>query len=315
MANTFDLKGYGRGVMVNLQQVINSSLGLRLVSALAQGLPPRLGYQIGDFAAEQIARQRTSNLVRAMRLNQWVVHGECQDREALDQIMRETFRFAARWVFDLYHYMDHPNATRELIVLSPPFEQLTQRPEFDECGLMIVGLHLSNFDLVLQWLCKYRMKPLVLTLPDPQGARRLEYEIRKKGGMNLAPVSVSALRQALRHLQQGGMVVTGIDRPIPAAKAHPCFFGHPAALPSHHIFLATKAHVPVVVAATKLEKDGKYHVSMSDFIEMDTCPDPDMLLIRNTEKVLRVAEEFIRQSPEQWSLPLPVWPEVMDLVP
>src|SRR5512138_1935157 len=174
--------------MVNLQQVINSSLGLRLASALAQGLPPRLGYQIGDFAAMQLARQRTSNLVRAMRLNQWVVHGEYPDREVLDQSMRETFRFAARWVFDLYHYIDRPDAMSELIVLSPPFEQLTQRPEFDERGLMLVGLHLSNFDLILQWLCKYRMKPLVLTLPDPQGARRLEYEIRKERGMNLVPV-------------------------------------------------------------------------------------------------------------------------------
>lgn len=301
--------------MVNLQQVINSSLGLRVVSLLAQGLPPRLGYRIGDFVAEQIARQHNSSLVRAMRLNQWVAHGECLDRAALDQVMRKTFRYAARWIFDLYHYMDQPMATEKLIVLSPAFEQLIHRPEFDGRGLMIVGLHLSNFDLILQWLCKYRIKPLVLTLPNPQGGRRTEYEIRKKAGMNLVPTSVSALRQALHHLQQGGMVVTGIDRPIPEAKVRPRFFGHPAPLPVHHIFLATKVGVPVVLAAANLQADGKYHVFASAPIEMDCYSDEEMGLLRNAEKVLNIAEAFIRRASQQWSVPLPVWPEIMDLVP
>ena len=43
---------------------------------------------------------------------------------------------------------------------------------------MIAGLHLSNFDLVLQWLCQDGIKPLLLTLPDPKGGRRVEYEVR-----------------------------------------------------------------------------------------------------------------------------------------
>jgi lauroyl/myristoyl acyltransferase len=83
----------------------------------------------------------------------------------------------------------------------------------------------------------------------------------------------------------------------------------------HHIFLATKAHVPIVVAAATLQKDGMYHVFASDFLEMDSHSDPDVEMLRNAEKVLSVAEEFIRRAPQQWSVPLPVWPQVMDLVP
>jgi KDO2-lipid IV(A) lauroyltransferase len=199
--------------------------------------------------------------------------------------------------------------------VEPSFQQLAQRPEFDKCGLVVVGLHLSNFDLILQWLCKQGMKPLILTIPNPAGGRRMEYEMRKRIGIKLLPASVSAFRQALKHLQQGGMVVTGIDRPIPTPQARPRFFGRPAALHMHHIFLATKAHVPIVVAATTLDQDGKYHVFASDFLEMDSHPDPEVEMLRNAEKVLRIAEEFIRRAPQQWSVPLPVWPEVMDLVP
>ena len=301
--------------MIGLQQVINSSLSLRLASALARGLPPRVGYRIASCAAKQIARQRNSKLIQALRLNQWVINGEVLDGEALDRIVRETLHHSARCIFDLYHYIDDPNATREMIVLEPSFRQLAQRPEFDQRGLMVVGMHLSNFDLILQWVCKQGLKPLLLTLPDPQGGRRVEYEIRKKTGMNIIPASVNALRQAIKHLESGGMVVTGIDRPIQKPAACPWFFGRPAALPMHHIFLATKAHAPVIVAVANLQKDEKYHVFASDFIEMDPYPDPEAGTLRNAEKVLAVAEQFIRKCPQQWSVPLPVWPQVMDLVP
>jgi KDO2-lipid IV(A) lauroyltransferase len=265
--------------------------------------------------ARQIARQRHSHVVRAVRANQWVIHGEVMDGEILDHLVGETFRYWARSIFDLYHYIETPEAIGQLIVLEPSFQQLAKRPEFDNRGLIIVGLHLSNFDLILQWLCRQVMKPLILTIPDPQGGRRVEYEMRKRTGLKLLPASLGAFRQAIKHLQQGGMVVTGIDRPIPSPQACPRFFGRHAALHMHHIFLATKARVPIVVAVTILQEDGKYHVVASDFLEMDSHPDPDVEMIRNAEKVLHIAEEFIRRAPEQWSVPLPVWPQVMDLVP
>lgn len=301
--------------MVDLQKVINSSLSLRLVSALARGLSPRWGYRIADFMAERITRQRDSQVVQAVRVNQWVIRGERLEAKALDQVVRETFRYWARCIFDLYHYVENPEATGQRIVLEPSFQQLARRPEFDKRGLMIVGLHLSNFDLILQWLCKQGMNPLILTIPNPQGGRQLEYEMRKRVGMRLLPASLGAFRQAAKHLQQGGMVVTGIDRPIPAPDARPRFFNRPAALPLHHIFLATKAHVPIVIAVTTLQQDGKYHVCASDAIEMDSYADSQAETLQNAEKVLGSAEEFIRRVPQQWSVPLPVWPEVMDIVP
>jgi KDO2-lipid IV(A) lauroyltransferase len=301
--------------MVDLQQVINSSVSLSLVAAFARGLAPRWGYPVAAFIAEQIARQRNSRVVRAVRANQWVVSGKELSGEALDQVVRETFHHWAHSIFDLYHYIQDPLAADQLIVLEPSFQQLTRRPEFDRRGLMIVGLHLSNFDLVLQWLCKQGLNPLMLTIPNPQGGRQLEYEMRQRAGMRLLPASLSAFRQAIKHLQRGGMVATGIDRPIPNPQVCPRFFNLAAALPMHHIFLATKAHVPVVIAAATRRQDEKYHVFASDFLEMDSHPDPQVEMLRNAEKILSRAEEFIRRAPRQWSVPLPVWPEVMDKVP
>jgi lauroyl/myristoyl acyltransferase len=300
---------------LDLQRLNDSRFVLSLVSALGRGLPLHLGHAFADLVAARIATRQDSSMIQAVRANQWVVRGETLKKEVLDQAVLETLRNSARSIFDLYHYMQNPKATGHLIVLDPASQALIRRPEFEKRGLMLVGLHLSNFDLAIQWFIRQGMKPLVLTIPNPQGGRRREYEVRKKMGLNLVPASFAALRQALKHLQQGGVVMTGIDRPIPAPRVRPLFFGRPAALPIHHVSLAVKAKVPVMIIVTNLQPDGKYHMLTSDLIEMDPHRDRATEEIQNAEKVLGIAERFIRQAPQQWSIALPVWPEALDLVP
>ena len=130
--------------------------------------------------------------------------------------------------------------------------------------------------------------------------------------MNLIPASVSAMRDAVKHLKQGGLVLTGIDRPVPDPRARPRFFGRASSLPIHHIYLAMKAEVPVIVVAARLGADGRYHVTTSEPIEMESDLDREKGIMRNAERVLKEAEKFILQAPEQWSMSLPVWPDLMD---
>ena len=150
---------------------------------------------------------------------------------------------------------------------------------------------------------------MVLTIPNPQGGRRVEYEMRKQTGMNLVPASVSALRGAIKHLERGGTVVTGIDRPVPEPKLQPLFFGRPASLPTHYIYLALKARVPVVVMPVIQGADQKYHVFRSEFMEMQPDVNREREMLQNAERVLREAEKFIRMAPYQWNVPMPVWAE------
>ncbi len=299
----------------NLKRLNDSPFVINLISTIGRLLPLQLGHSLADSIAGLIATRQDSQMIRAVRANQWVARGESLEKEALDQVVHDTLCQSARSIFDLYHFTQNPQATRRMIIRDTSTQQLFERPEFDKRGLVVAGLHLSNFDLVLQWACKQTWRPLVLTIPDPQGGRRTEYERRKKAGMNLLPVSVGAIRQALEHVQKGGVVLTGIDRPIPDPKTHPLFFGRPAVLPMHHIFLAIKAQVPVMVMAPKLQPDGKYLILASDLIDMDPHPDREIEMLQNAGKVLNEAERFIRQAPQQWSISLPVWPETLNLVP
>lgn len=300
---------------IDLQQVINSPRTVRLVSAMAGAIPPGLGYPLCNLIGDWVAARRQSPITRAVRLNQWVARGASLDTEDLDRAVRETLRNNIHDLFDLYHHLQRPEAMKRRILLNPLAAELINRPEFSGRGLMIVGIHLSNFDGILQSLFRQGLNPMVLTLPNPQGGRRVEYEARRRLGMNLVPASLAALRQAVRHLNLGGLVLTGIDRPVPDPRLHPSFFDRPAPLPTHHIYLAMKTRVPVVLMAAIRQTDGKYRVLSSELMEMVQHPDHETGILHNAEKVLKQAEGFIRLAPQQWNIPLPVWPQSLREVP
>lgn len=298
-----------------MDRLVNSQIGLNLVLALARIMPDRIGNILARLVAGVITMRRRSRLVRAVRANQWVVSGGNLGSKALDQATREVFNHSARAIYELYHHIQDLENVGHLFTIEPSFQAIIDRPHFDQRGLVAAGLHMCGFDLALQWLCLKYMAPLGLTIPNPQGGRRTEFELRQKTLLKLVPGSYSGLRQALRYLDQGGLVVTGIDRPIPEIQPSLNFFGHLAPLPTHHVFLALKARVPVVLVTSRLLKNGGYHLFASDSIEMDPHPNREVELRKNAEKVLRVAEKMIRQSPHQWLVSLPVWPDTMPLVP
>jgi KDO2-lipid IV(A) lauroyltransferase len=177
---------------------------------------------------------------------------------------------------------------------------------------LIVSTHLGNFDFCARAAALRGLKGIVITLPEiKNGGYQLQYEMRREIGLEVLPASRNVLRQAIQRLRAGELVLTGIDRPIQNAKNKPRFFGRPADLPMHHIYLALKAAVPISVAVAVLKPDNRYHFLISDPIRMRPDPDHKTEMVDNAERVLRVAEGFIRQYPEQWSMYFPVWPDAM----
>ena len=295
--------------------IINSPFGLKLADLIGRYTPDWLGHRIALFAADCISARKNWKMVRAARCNQWVAHGEQLDGHTLNKVVGENFRSIACSIFDLYHYLDNPAAFRRIIEPDPIAIQLVQRPEFSDRGLVVAGVHMSNFDMAFQMGGLAGIKALVLTLPELNAGYQMQLDMRMKNGLNIVQASVGSLKHAVNHLKAGGMIITGIDRPDETNLFRPKFFGRPAAIPIHHIFLALKSHVPIVVAAIRRQSDGKYHFLFSEPIEMQYHPDRRTEIILNAETILHVAEGYIRNDPSQWAMTFPVWPEAMDQVP
>jgi phosphatidylinositol dimannoside acyltransferase len=305
----------GTNMAIDARKIINTPLGLNLAYLLGNFTPYWLGYRIAGFIARRISSRKKWKLVQTTRCNQWVVNGRSVENVVLDKLVAESFQNIAISIFDFYHTINNPTASLRLIEPNPFAMQFVRRPKFSDRGMVLAGIHMSNFDMAFQMGGLAGVKALSLTIQEFNAAYQKQYEMRLKSGMNVVPASFGSIKLAIEHLRAGGTVITAIDRPDENSSYRPNFFGLPAALPVHYTFLALKAHVPVVVVALQKKPDGKYHFSFSDPIEMQPHPDRHQEIILNAENILRVAEGYIRQNPTQWSMTFPVWPEAMDQVP
>lgn len=295
------------------RKLISSTYGLKFAYLIGKYTPEWLGRRFAVFAADILSGRKDWKIVRAARCNQWVVRGEALDTHALDLAVKENFRYTADAIYDLYHTVGDTSAVLSMLEPHPIALQLVERPKFATRGLVVAGVHLSNFDMVFQMGGLAGLQALALTLPELSAGYQKQLEMRVKDGTEVLQASVGNIKHAIDYLKAGGLVFTAIDRPDESYVYRPKFFGRPAAVPIHHIFLALKARVPILVAATIKLADGKYHFLFSEPIEMQPHPDRQTEIIKNAETILNEAQKFILRDPAQWSMTFPVWPEAMSL--
>ncbi len=295
----------------NARKLINSPLGLKIATTLGKYTPDWIGRKIAISIANFISAHKRWRMVRAIRCNQWVVSGQEMDQQILDSLVAKNLQNIALSIYEYYHKMNDPAAALRVIEPNPFALQLVQRPEFAERGLILAGIHMSNFDVIFQAGGLAGVKALTITLAEFDAAYQKQWEMRLKNSIKVINASIGSIKYAIDYLRQGGMVVTAIDRPEPESRYQLKFFGHPANMPIHHVFMALKANVPIVVAAVIKKQDGKYHILFSDPIEMVPHPDRHTEIVTNAENILRVVEDFICNDPSQWSMTFPVWPELL----
>jgi KDO2-lipid IV(A) lauroyltransferase len=303
---------------MNLQRILNSKKAGIWALRISRILPPSSGLRLASFAADQIAKNHNLPLVKALRLNRWVVSGCSLSGPALDEAVRRNLSHIAGSYYILFHYLNHPEELQGQVEFTPEAEDLIASSPAKKRGIVVAGLHMSNFDLVMQAAAWRGLKAIAISLPDEnenQQAVEWQHKFRRQSGLEILPASISVFRQAIRRLRDGEIVMTGVDRPIPNPKVHPYFFDKPASLPIHYAYLAQEANVPLVLICANRRPDGIYHIKTSAEIRMRPYPDRQEKTLANAERVLEAAEEFICQAPEQWCIYQPIWPELQETVP
>lgn len=297
---------------VNLQSVINSSLGMGIALFLGRMIPNAVGHSTTQTIARIMARQKKTAMVTAVRNNQWVVRGENLSRPTLDDCVTDVFRLQARCLFDFYHNLNHPQQVLDLIQFTPAFQKVFDERLERKQGALFLLTHLSAFDLGGYAIATRGLHLQILSTPQLNSGYSWQNHVRQQQGLETTPLGPSALHQARLRLEQGGTVLTGLDRPNPGSNYKPLFFGHPAALPVFYVRLALNTHVPIYVIAVIAQADGaSYLIDASEPITMEPNSDSRQEIIQNAETVLRTGESFIRSHPEQWAMFFPVWPDLL----
>ena len=293
---------------LDLDSVANSKLALRVVQGIGRSTPSVVGHRLATTTADAVAASRASALVRAVRLNQWVVSGGALEGRELDEQVRETLRSMARSIFDLYHLLDDEAGLREAVSVTAVAAEWLERSQHE--AVVFAAAHMGNFDLAGRSLALQGLRAQVLSVPDPTDAYRHQNDLRRRVGLDITPISAAALRHAAARLAAGGSVLTGVDRPLARARRPLVFFGRSALLPDVHVRLAAHSGAPVFAIWVLETAAGVYEVDGLP-VSLSGGHGPEEVAT-DAERVLEVMEGVIGSQPAQWAMSNPVWPEAFE---
>jgi len=250
-------------------------------------------------------------MVAAVRANQWVAGGERATESELDEAVGKVFEYRAYSIVDLYHNIQSHERILKTIEFDDSAQEMIERSRRPSEGAVVVIPHVSNYELAGLATGISGGRGIALTEPEQPGGYQHHDRIRKQFGIEAIPASMSSFKYATKVLREGGIVATGIDRPLAASGYKPTFFGHPAALPVHSVVLALKAKVPIVVGCVNRKANGNYGVSATGLIPMKQYENRKSTILANAERILEICEQYISQDPLQWAMFFPVWPDVV----
>jgi KDO2-lipid IV(A) lauroyltransferase len=305
---------------MHLQNFFTSQYGIRLTMKLSRTLPKSAAFAFIRFIARVLVKFEHTDLLRAIKTNQWVAQGKSQSsREALNDLAYQVIAHAGRCYYDFYRTINNPEAVLELV---PPRKETNRFiQEINACpGAFIVGPHLSNFDLALRAMSIQGLQSKILAYETPTSGYKLQNRIRHSVGLEVIPLGApNVFNLAVHHLKEGGTVSTGVDRPVAGKrkKRHQVeFFGQPSNLPVGYIQIALAADVPVFVIGTQFNPDtGTYQIINEGPIPLLRRNNRLEEIRENANRILKVIENMIRECPEQWLMYYPVWPDLLDQIP
>ena len=300
---------------MSLESIINSRIGIGIILGIAKSIKPATGYQLADRVADFISSRKNSRMVRATRANLWIVSGEKLSGEEMDVMVKENFRQTARNIFDLYHNLYNYQAILERVTLSPRLvEILEERKEKNE-GSLLLAPHLSNFDFAGRAMALHGYKTQALSYPQPRPSYQWQNRLRKDIGINITPMSTESMRLAKAHLREGGIVITGLERPLPQTNYYPRFFGYPTPVPVSYVRMALQTKAAILVIACVGSAETNYTLECSGPLFMKPYDNAVYEIEKNAESVLKLAEPYIRDYPTQWAMTYPLWPFAMEKMP
>jgi lauroyl/myristoyl acyltransferase len=295
---------------MQFKDLLNSSQAGKVALIISRLLPPFAGYRLADAIAERLYKDPNLPMVRAIRLNQWVANGESLSANELDEVVLDVLRNITHNFYVLFHYHNRPKTMQCLMCFPPIVEELIQRSREEKIGAVVAGVHMSNFDLMMQATVLHGLSAMALSLPDGKEAVAWQHQLRRKNGVEVFPASFSSMRQSIHRLKSGKTVITGMDYPVHGVTDCPRFFGRKASLPVHYVQLALAAKVPLLVVGAIQKPEGRYQIITSEWLHLKPYSDHRSEILFNAEMALEVAADLIHQAPRQWLVLQPVWPNL-----
>ncbi len=295
--------------LMRFQDFFSTRLVTRIGLFLAKHMPRRVGYGSAQMTAHMIAR-RKPEVYWTVRGNLRQIIGWDADKSVLDEMTHQVFAHAGQTYYDFFHAIGQPPEILAQAVHIP--ESLFMHINSGMAqgrGVLLLGMHMSNFDLVMLTFGAHGLPSQVLTVADPQAGFYVLNRLRVKAGFEVTPITPESLRAAVRRLRNGGLVITAGDRPVLEDRELITFFGRPAYLPLGPARLAMMSEATVLMGGCHYDSHDGYVLHITGPIEMVRTGDWRRDILANTRRLSTILEGYVRAHPEQWMMFYPLWPE------
>ena len=165
-------------------------------------------------------------------------------------------------------------------------------------GVIIVSAHYGNPEVVLQAAVALGIPTFTLTEPlKPQRLNDLVHKLRARPGQVFRPLSLSAVREAIRWLREGRVVPLLCDRDIQNTGMPLPFFGAETRMPVGATELALRTGAVVIPMFCRRTKGGRFDVFSEPPLEMIVTGNAEEDVRTNTLRIIAAIERFIRARP------------------
>jgi lauroyl/myristoyl acyltransferase len=298
---------------VNVQDFAVSPFGTSLWLTLGR-LPPRVGHAVGRWVSHQLYLRKQAFAYRTIYANQSVVLGPAATRDEVDAAVEAVLRHAGMSQFDVVRAI--AGGAKRIVGSVELGEELWPHLHAAQAtgrGIFLCGAHLSAFNLgFLSFALCGDVPVQVLSSARTEGGFRIISELRNRGTLIETPIDATALRQAVRRLRDGGLALIGVDWPMAAEQQaeRVSFFGRPACLSTGYIRMAISANAVLLPLACRWSPGRGYHVIAAPHLDLELTGDREFDVEHNARRVLRVIEDWIRETPDQWLMYYRVWPDI-----
>lgn len=295
---------------MDLISLAKSRYGPSLAMALCRTLPRRQAYWLADRLAGVVARQNDLPFVTALRANMAVVRGLPEGHPAVERAVGRLMRNALRSHVDLFRGLtaEEGLGVHAAVEFDPTAQRSLEACRASGKGLVLVGVHTCSFDILLLSMQAHFPSVQILTNAHPVGSSQVMNALRIRCGVEVTPISVTALRSSVERLRGGGVIALAADLPVEGGEAL-TFFGRSSRLPVGHARLALGAGAQMVVGASYRLSDGVYRAVAAPVPAPTSTGDRQRDVLRWAQRSFAAMEKLIRARPEEWLMPLPLWPQ------
>jgi KDO2-lipid IV(A) lauroyltransferase len=171
-------------------------------------------------------------------------------------------------------------------------------------GVLVVSAHMGSWEVVAA-IWSATIAPVSLFAEELEPVELYDWYRRTRArlGISVLPVTQSGLREVLRALNAGEMVVTAVDRDVLGTGIRMNFFGRPASIPTGPAAIALRRGTPLLPVCVYRLPDDTYQAEGTPAIIPEATGNREADIRRVTAELVHRMEGFIRAHPEQWHLP------------